>query len=553
MSASLIKNIGSIPIRPTLGMVTANQKILFPITTKANMPSCIKCGGIRKQKIILGMKKGRHERRKGMNFAQAARTTGTMTRTENGALALNTSGDKCLDLYSTIGALRNTDELRKCSLFADAFNEDPLLATKIVFYARDIRGGLGERATFRTIIRYMAQYHPEALRPNLDLIGVYGRYDDMYSLIGTPLEDDMWAAMKKQFEEDLENLHADKAVSLLAKWIKTADASSEKTRKLGILTAQKLGYPVYNFKRMVRSLRRKIGVIESLMSAGRWDEIEYSAVPSRAMMIYRKAFERHDEDRYKDFIDKAVTGKEKINASTLYPYDLIEKVLTYSWSRSLVTEDKAVEAQWRQLPNYIGEGTNALVIADTSGSMSGRPLNTSIGLAIYFAERNVGAYHNMWMSFSSMPKIHLLKGETLAQKIRSIDMNDWSQNTNLEASFDLILDIAVKNHVPAEEMPKSLIIISDMEIDYCTGDWLFYDKMSRKFRENGYELPNIVFWNVNSRHDVFHADKTRKGVQLVSGQSASVFKQVMECIGMTPTEAMLKTINSERYEAITVG
>lgn len=488
-----------------------------------------------------------------MNFAQAARVNGTMTRTENGAAALNTTGDKCLDLYSTIGALRNAENLRIQRLFGDAYNENPLLATKIAFYARDIRGGLGERRVFRTLLIYMAEYHPEALRPNLDLIGVYGRYDDMYSLIGTPLEDDMWSSMKKQFEEDVQNLHADKAVSLLAKWIKTADASSKETRKLGILTAQKLGYPVYNFKRIVRALRKKIGIIESLMSAGRWDEIEYSQVPSRAMMIYRNAFAKHDEDRYSTYINKAVNGEAKINASTLYPYDLVEKIFRYSWSRNIVTEDMAVEAQWRALPNYVEEGSNALVIADTSGSMQGRPLNSAVGLAVYFAERNKGAYHNMWMSFSSHPHIHLLKGETLAQKLQSIDLKDWSGNTDLKASFELVLDIALTNHVPADEMPKSLIVISDMEIDYCGNeDWSFYDKMAHKFEKNGYQIPNIVFWNVNSRHDVFHADSSRKGVQLVSGQSASTFKNLISCIGMTPVEAMLKTINSERYEAITV-
>lgn len=488
-----------------------------------------------------------------MNFAEAARTSGTLTRTENGAVALNTTGSKLLDFYSTIGALRTADDVRINRLFADAFNEDKLLATKIAFYGRDIRGGLGERKTFRTIIRYMADYHPEALRPNLDLIGVYGRYDDMYALIGTRLEDEMWAAMKKQFEEDVQNLHADKAVSLLAKWIKTADASSKETRKLGIMTAQKLGYPVYNFKRIVRALRRKIGIIESLMSAGRWDEIEYSQVPSRAMMIYRNAFAKHDEDRYSTYINKAVNGEAKINASTLFPYDLVEKIFFYGWGSCKVKEDKTIEAQWRALPNYVEEGSNALVIADTSGSMSGRPLNSALGLAIYFAERNKGAYHNMWMSFSASPHIHLLKGETLAQKLKSIDMDDWSGNTDLCAAFRLVLDIAVKNNVPSEEMPKSLIVISDMEIDYCGNkSWTFYDMMTAKFESNGYQIPNIVFWNVNSRHDVFHADYTRKGVQLVGGQSASTFKNLMSCIGMTPVEAMLKTLNSERYDPIKV-
>ena len=483
-----------------------------------------------------------------MNFADAARTNGSFTRTENGAVALNTSGDALLDLFSTIGSLREANENRITRLFADAYKEDPLFATKIAFYGRDVRGGLGERRAFRILIRYMAEYHAEALRPNLDLIGVYGRYDDLYELIGTPLEDDMWAAMKKQFEEDLQNLNDDKAISLLAKWIKTADASSEKTRKLGILTAQKLGYPVYNFKRIVRTMRKKIGVIESLMSAGRWDEIEYSAVPSRAMMIYRNAFQKHDEDRYNAFINKAVNGEEKINSATLYPYDLIEKIWNMSChGANKVKDDKTVEAQWRQLPNYVEEGINALVIADTSGSMHGRPMATSVGLAIYFAERNKGAYHNMWMSFSANPHIHVLKGETLEQKIGSIDMSDWDYNTDLKAAFNLVLNIAEKNDVPPDEMPKSLIVISDMEIDSCGNkEWTFYDKMSAKFRKAGYEIPNIIFWNVNSRHDIFHADSKRKGVQLCSGQSAAVFKQ------MTPVEAMAKTINSERYESITV-
>ena len=276
-----------------------------------------------------------------MNFAEAMRENGKFTRTENGAVALSTTGDARLDLFGTIGSLREADENRIATLFAEAYAQDKLFATKIAFYARDIRGGLGERKTFRTIIRYMAEKHPEALRPNLDLVGVFGRYDDLYELISTPLEDDMWAAMKKQFEEDLQNLNAGNAISLLAKWIKTADASSPTTRKLGILTAQKLGFPVYNFKRIVRSMRKQIGVVESLMSAGRWDEIKYPEVPSRAMMIYRKAFMKHDSERFGDFINKAEKGEVKINASTLFPYDIVEKIL-YGRESS-----NALEAQWK--------------------------------------------------------------------------------------------------------------------------------------------------------------------------------------------------------------
>ena len=490
-------------------------------------------------------------------FAKAARKESVYVRTENGAVALNSTSDARLDLFGVIGALRGADQARIERLFSEAYRADPLFATKIAFYARDIRGGLGERETFRTIMRYMAQMHPEALRPNLDLIGVYGRYDDLYCLIGTPLEEEMWAAMKAQFEEDRRNLENGMTVSLLAKWIKTADASSAKTRELGILTARKLGYTVYEFKRIVRALRRRIGVIETLMTEGRWNEIRYPEVPSRAMMIYRDAFRRHDGERYEQFVNRAVAGREKIHAGTLYPYDIVEKVaprLGNYFAASALNTDPALEAQWRQLPDYVEPGTNALVIADTSGSMTGRPMATSVGLAVYFAERNRGAYHNLFMSFSGTSRIQVLRGETLAQKIDSINMNDWSGSTNLRAAFEHVLEIAIRNHVPQSEMPKSLIVISDMEIDYCGDrDWTFYERMEEMFRMNGYIIPNIIFWNVASRHDIFHADRNRKGVQLASGQSAAVFRQVMQTVGMNPVEAMEKIINSERYQAITVA
>ena len=502
-----------------------------------------------------------------MNFAEAMKNEQKWTRTENGAVALNTTSNACLDLFGTIGSLREANETRITSLFEEAYKENPLLATKILFYARDIRGdkettGLGERRTFRIILKYAALHYPECIRPNLDLIGVYGRYDDLYELIGTPLEYDMWKAMSKQFEEDKTNLEKGNAISLLAKWIKTADASSEKTRKLGIKTAIKLGYNVFEFKRIVRAMRKHLRVVEGLMSTGQWDKITYSEVPSRAMMIYRNAFLKHDKERFNQFAQKAVVGEEKINSATLYPYDIIEKYRGrcgfwsydfYDGSNLSETEEKILQAQWDALPNYVEEGTNAIVIADTSGSMSGRPMDSAVGLAIYFAQRNVGAYHNLWMNFSSNPSFQKIKGKTLKQILSNIDYDNWDGSTNCESAFNLILNTAIKNHVPVDEMPKSLIIISDMEFDYC-GDrqWTFYDKMKAKFAQYGYEIPTIIFWNVNSRHDIFHADKDKKGVILVSGQSAGTFKNLIGAIGMTPTMFMNKTILSKRYEPITV-
>lgn len=483
------------------------------------------------------------------NFATAMKNESRKTFTENGATAYSSTNDACLDMFGSIGALRSRENSDVERIFAEAYKEDKLLATKILFYARDIREGCGERKVFRTLLSYLAKYHPEAVRPNMDLIGVYGRYDDLYTFIGTPLEKDMWAAMKKQFEEDVQNYKKGHAISLLAKWIKTPDASSKATRELGIKTAVNLGYKVYDFKRILRQLRKHLNIVESYMSAGEWDKITYSEVPSRAMTIYRNAFMRHDETRFTEFNTKAVTGEVKINSSTLYPYDIVEKVLRGQY-------DDTLEAQWRQLPDYVEKGTNAIVMADVSGSMTcsgGRPLATSIGLAMYFAERNIGAYHNLFMTFSERPDVVNLEGETLKQKVKFLERANWGMSTDLESAFNKVLEIAIENKIPQEEMVKSIIVVSDMEINYCeSSDWSFYDMMKRRFANAGYEIPNIVFWNVNSRNDVFHADKDRKGVQLCSGQSITTFKQLMQCIGMTPVEMMYNVINSPRYEAITV-
>lgn len=482
-----------------------------------------------------------------MNFAEAMREESTHTFTENGAKAKNTTSNALLDLFGTIGSLRNRNKVEVEALFEEALKVDPLFATKILFYARDIREGCGEREVFKYLINYCAKKHPEVVVNNIPFIGFFGRYDDLYALIDTPLESNMWAYMKEQIKADIENMEANKPVSLLAKWVKTPDASSKKTRALGIKTAISLGYSVYDFKRILRKLRKYIDVVEVHMSGNDWTNIDYSAVPSKAMNNYRNAFYRHDADRFASFGQKAVNGEVKINSSALYPYDIVEKVL-YKHEDSDI-----LEAQWRQLPNYVKEGTNAIVMADVSGSMSGRPMATSIGLAMYFAERNIGAYHNLFMTFSSTPKVNRLVGDSLYQRVRNLSRADWGMSTNLEMAFMKVLDIAIKNKIPANEMVKSIIVVSDMEIDYCVSkNWSFYDEMMARFAEYGYEMPNVVFWNVESRNNVFHADATRKGVQLCSGSSVTTFKLLMDSIGLTPVEMMEQAINSDRYSVITI-
>ena len=489
-----------------------------------------------------------------MNFATAISNESRKSYTENGATAYNSTGSALLDLFASIGALRGADEARINRLFADAYMEDPLLATKCLFYARDVRGGLGERKVFRTLLRYAAEMHPEAIRNNIHLIPFYGRWDDLYAFVGTSLEDLMWKVMLHQFNHDREAMKKGEACSLLAKWLKTADASSEKTRQLGILTAKNFHMSVYDYKRQVRALRKYIDVTEVKMSRKEWEEINYPAVPSKAMTNYRNAFRRHDEQRFSAFLQKVNSGEEKINASTLYPYDLVEKYFnSCGWvMRFPSEEDPVVEAQWKALPNYVAPGSNAIVIADTSGSMLGRPMNSAVALALYFAERNTGAYHGLWMSFSDDSKIQRMKGETLLQKVRNMDYDHWGGSTNLEAAFMKILDIAVRNHVDPDEMVKSIIVISDMEINHCTGEWSFYDEMDARFMHYGYRIPNVVFWNVESRHDTFLVDSDRRGVMLVSGQASSTFKHVVGAVDKTPVEMMLDVLNSDRYMPVTV-
>lgn len=495
-------------------------------------------------------------------FSSAFEKESRWTKTLNGADALNTTGSGLLDFFATVGALRNADSGRIETLFEEAYREDPLRAIKIIFYARDIREGLGERDVPRLLLKYVAIVYPEALKRNLCLIPSYGRWDDLYSLIDTPLENDMWDFMKMQFISDLYCMKNEEPCSLLAKWIKTPDASSDKTRKLGILTAKKLGYSVYDFKRILRKLRAYIKVVEAKMSTGRWTEIDYEAVPSKAMLLYKEAFKRHDKDGFDKYMAAVSRGEAKINASTLYPYDIVRDMLRGGFEGRDV-----LEAQWKALPNYVEPGTNAIVMADVSGSMTccdGLPLFSSIALALYFAERNIGAYHDLFMTFSSNPKVVKVKGNDLEQKLRFIKKAEWGQSTNFEAAFKKILQIAVENQVPPEEMVKSLIVISDMEFDHANGaeydfkarkfksHWSFYDLMKAEFEAHGYEIPNIIFWNVNSHQNIFHADSSHKGVQLVSGHSASTFKQLMDSVGMTPVELMLKVIDSDRYRAITL-
>jgi len=453
------------------------------------------------------------------------------TETENGALTFNRSGAPLLDFYALAGAMRNNEE-DALDLFKKAFSFDRLSAIKILFYLRDIRGGQGERKLFRNCLEWLGTDFPEVFEKIIEFVPEYGRWDDMFFD-----NDKVYGFIFHQIRKDM----GSETPSLLAKWLPTINASSASTKAKAKMIAGKIKMNEIVYRKTVRAIRKKIKVVEELMSAKKWKDINYSSVPSQASRIYKNAFKKHDEERYGKFIDKATKGEVKINAGTLYPYQIYKSVEN-DYSQTL-------EALWNQLPNYT-QGKNALVVADVSGSMEGDPMAVSVSLALYFAERNKGQFKDYFITFTGNPKLQRIHGETLKEKMVSIERADWNQNTNLQAVFDLILNTGLKNSVPQNEMPETIYIISDMEFDDACGNRTNFEAIKGKYEQSNYKMPNLVFWNVDARQKNLPVQKDERGVAMVSGFSPVVFKIAVE--NKTPEQIMMDTINSDRYSTIKI-
>lgn len=462
-------------------------------------------------------------------------TNTSYTETENGALTFDRSGSNCLDFYAQAGAMRKSPE-KALDLFKKAFAEDRLMAVKILFYLRDVRGGQGERDLFRICLEWLGDNEKEIFEKIIHFVPEYGRWDDLFFD-----NDECFNTIKERLLKDKE---AEKP-SLLAKWLPTINASSQKTKAKAKFIADKLGLNEVVYRRLIRDIRKKLNIVEGKMSTNNWNKINYSQVPSQASRIYRNAFEKHDEKRYSEFVEKAEKGEVKINAKTLYPYQI--------YNSAIIDYSKTLEALWNQLPDYT-QGKNALVVADTSGSMSGDPMSVSISLALYFAERNKGQFKDYFLTFSSHPKLQRIVGQNLRDRMNSIETGEIS-NTNLQATFELILSTALQNNTPQEEMPETIYVISDMEFDEATrSGWCDeipktnYEEIKRKYNEAGYKKPNLVFWNVNASGSNLPVQKDEMGVTLVSGFSPVIFSMAVE--NKSPEQVMLETINSERYSII---
>ena len=504
-----------------------------------------------------------------MNFAQAMHREGSTKLTENGAFAYNsTAQGDLLDLFSQIGALRPRTEREIERKFAAAFKEDKLLATKMMFYAGDIReGGLGERRTFRICLHWMAENHPEIVVKNIQLIPFYNRFDSLFTLVGTECESIMWELIAETLTKDVKAMKASTRtkhvpVSLLAKWMPSENTSSVKTRALAAKAIRALRLTPRKYRRMLSALRKHIGITERMMSAGEWGLIDYAKVPSYAMHNYGSAFAKHDHERFDAYLKSVNKGEVKINAGVLYPYDLVEKYMDgrkrgthYGDCFVAYDENAVVEAQWKAMPNYVNEGLNIIAMADVSGSMSGRPMASSIGLAIYLAQHNVGAYHNQYMTFTNDPHfINLREGCSLLEAVQKTASAGVGYSTNLMKAMNEILRVAVANGVSNNEMPKAMLVLSDNEIDRYyrpNVNWDFMDTLEAKFRAYGYECPKLILWNINARNDTFLSN--REDVVLVSGQSASTFKNLIRALnGMTAYGYMVSILNGKAYEKIRV-
>lgn len=434
---------------------------------------------------------------------------------------------------------------------------------KIIYQAQ------GERRFFRVCMHWLASYDTDAARRNMQYIYEYGRWDDYFCLLNTSLEKEMFAFLKHQLALDIKSLSASdkEGISLLAKWLPSENASSKETHDKAVKFRKYLGMTSKEYRKTLSALRKRINVLERLMSENRWDEIEFDKVPSKAGLKYRNAFARHDLERskagartYQDFIQDETT---KVHADTLYPYEVVCKVTeNIGWRDEFngdATERAAINKYWDNLKNYLnGKKFNGLCVCDTSGSMRGTPLDVAISLSMYCAERSTGPFAGHYISFSSRPQLIKVDGIDFCDKVSRIYRTNLCDNTNIEATFNMLLDTAVRNNCSQEEIPQQLIIVSDMEFDEARGfnPWgnanippikTLMESIEEKWNRYGYKMPTLTFWNVDARQDNIPM-KAQNGVTFVSGFSPAIFEMVMD--NKNPFDLMYSVLDQKRYEVI---
>jgi len=478
------------------------------------------------------------------------------TKTWNGAEAFKSTRSKVLDLFAIAGNSQAMTDGQLETKIKEAFFENPELTIRVVFYLSDVRGGQGRRDVMRTALSFLTSRYPTQTKNLISLLAEYTRWDMLYEFVGTVLERDAFTVL---YKETISAIREGRK-SLVFKWLKSVNTSSEESVRLGKLTAKYFGLSEKEYRKMLSRYRKELGVVEVQMSADQWNSIDYSKLPSKAGLIYREAFKRHDAEGYDKYLNSVIKGEAKMNMSVAYPHEIISKYRNNDseWHSKANPLDLNLEAAWKSLPNYFeGNTERILAVADASGSMFGysynnstaQPIDLSIGLAIYCAERMRGQFHNYYMTFSDNPQLIQLNSRmTLKDKIEQIFRTDIGYSTNVDAVFDTLLKTAILNRTPQNEMPTTLLMISDMQFNSSYVKAPNYQVWKRNFEAAGYTLPQIVFWNVSAANNV-PVEQDEKGTVLISGGNPVVLKYIYTGELLTPYEQMLAIINRERYEA----
>lgn len=475
--------------------------------------------------------------------------------TENGALGYATANEPLVDLNFKVSSYRAKPEDEIIQDFMKAFNNDPLMSLKWLFYARDIRGGLGERRLFRIIIKFLANNYPEIVEKNIKNIPEYGRYDDVTYLYfqNTKVQQTVLEFIDSQLSKDYVASMQNKEISLLAKWLPSPRGVSKATMLEAKKLRKNLGLIEKEYREILSHIRKKLNIVEIPMSANEWNTISYETVPAKAHLKYMHAFKDHDFERYNNFI---TNKSNKVKSSTLYPYEIIKEYVNHRYR----AEDETVEAMWKNLPLY-KNANNTVVVCDTSGSMTQyiygtkvHPIDVAISLAIYFAEHGNGIYKDKCIEFSAKPCfIDMSNCKTLLEKVRKAYTGDYT-TTNIEKVFDLILQTAIENHCKQSDLPENILIISDMEFNsnMMHYDIKLFEFIKKRYKLYGYNLPQLIFWNVCSRTNTIPMIENDCGVKLISGFSTAAIQAACDNEIISPYENLVKVLLSERYKSITI-
>ena len=478
-----------------------------------------------------------------MSFVDGFNAMTNMKTTENGAVAYSKLDSDVLSFFSVVGGMRKRDEADIVQMYHAARAEDKELVDKIILYVSNIReGGLGERRIGRILLKALAFLDRYKVERNFQTFVTNSRFDCLYALEGTPAETAMWQFMKDTLLKDAAAMKDGKPISLAAKWMKSINTSSVESKRLARKFCTVAGISERTYRKTLAALRKYSNVVEVKMSANEWEDINFEAVPSIAMKRYSTAFGKHCPNAFTQYKRELTTGEAKVNAQTLYPYDI-----TYQFMYGGNADKDILEAQWKALPNYFKEGRNVVCCADVSGSMMGMPMAASIGLAMYCARYNTGAYNGYYLTFTDIPRFFKLdEFASIKSNIKKV-MRNTGYNTEMDKMFKAIYEMAVREN----DAPDALIIVSDMEIDRFMRANACDDiitKWVNKFRDAGLECPKLILWNAVSRQNTYLARSNNPYVAFVSGCSASTFGNLSQLIDLTPYDAMKAIL--DQYEFI---